>query len=110
MKRYECVKQLVAEQYDQWGIWMPGQRITVEPGTVLTQSTRPICIAIDEAVSLAGENGLWLEVYPQTLRVHFREISGKGEMHGNHESALCQMAAGPGSGLCTGMGEQRSFL
>lgn len=74
MRKYVCVKPLPLEQYDEEGYWMPGQAIIVEPGTELTESSRPLSLANPPAVRLERADGLWIEIYPDTLSKHFKEL------------------------------------
>lgn len=72
-KRYRCVQPMAIQQYDEDGYCMCGQVIEIKPGTELVAGGE-LCIAVPPAVRLSGPNGLWLELYPDTLRKHFQEV------------------------------------
>ena len=75
MKTYRCVQPLTVEQYNTAGYWMPCQQITITPGKMLTVSSKPLIVAAPPYIRLEAKDGLWLELMPDTLAEHFKEVT-----------------------------------
>lgn len=70
---YRCVKPLTVGQYNETGDRMPGQHIRIEPEMRLIKMGT-LSLADPPAVRLEGPDGLWIEIYPDTLAEHFEEV------------------------------------
>lgn len=73
-RKYRCVKPLIVQRYDEEGYHMPGQAISVAPGTEFTKNGM-LFLADPPAVRLEGADGLWMEIGPETLEAHFEEVT-----------------------------------
>lgn len=78
MKKYRCIKQFALDRYDDDGFFVPGAPMIVEEGSIFEEwSDNPwdyLIVAAPPAVHLENSDGIWIEIHPDTLALHFEEV------------------------------------
>lgn len=82
MKYYKCIKTLHLDMYDENGFFTEG-RTTVNEGDIYETCedyNERLLIANKPAIHLVREHENirhWIEIYPETLAEHFKEMEGE---------------------------------
>lgn len=77
-KEYRCVKPFALDRIDEDGFAVWGYPVIIERGTIFTKCDAPLVVAVAPAVRLENANGMWIEIHPDTLELHFEEVAVHG--------------------------------